>query len=203
MKLADRTQALIDSVEVYRSERCVALLEPARAEARAVLRAALAEARRRVTTAIDEERKRMRREVGAVEASLATERRLVAQQRAVRQLARAWTALRAALEVRWADPSARHVWVASHLARAVECLAHDAEWRIRYHPAWQEDERRRASLELQGLGIRVVLEPDAAIVAGFVVTCGHNLLDATVEGLLADRAAIEGHLLQALEESQG
>lgn len=201
MNLADRTQALIDSVEQYRAERCVALLEPARAEARTIVRSALADARRRVSTAIDEERRRLRRDVGAVEASLATERRLVAQQRAVRQLGRAWTALRAALSARWADPAARRAWVASHLARGIDCLAHDAAWQVRHHAAWPEDERRAAAAELQQRGIRVAFEPDASIAAGFSVTCGHNVLDATLDGLLGDRAAIEGRLLQALEEA--
>lgn len=201
MKLADRTRALIDAVEQYRGERCIALLEPARAEARTIARSALADARRRVTTAIDEERKRLRREVGAVQASLATDRRLVAQRRAVRQLGHAWTALRAALEARWADPATRRLWVASHLARGIACLASDAEWRIRHNAAWHEDERRVALLDLQARGIRVVAETDPAIAAGFVVTCGHNVLDATLDGLVADRAAIEGRLLQALEET--
>lgn len=201
MKLADRTRALVDSVEQYRAERCAALLDPARAEARTIVRGALADARRRVTTAIDEERRRLRRDVGAVEATLATERRLVAQQRAVRQLGRAWTALRAALAARWADPSSRRAWVAAHLARGIDCLAHDAEWRIRHHESWNEGERKAATADLQARGIRVVFEPDASIAAGFVVTCGHNVLDASLDGLLADRASIEGRLLQALEET--
>ena len=201
MKLAERTDALLAAVEQYRAQRCAALLDPARAEARAVLKAALADARRRVTTAIDEERRRLRHEVGAVEASLSTERRLVAQQRAVRQLGRAWTALRARLIARWTDAPTRRVWVEAHLARAVDCLAHDTGWRIRHHPAWQEDERRAAAGRLAARGIRAVFEPDASIAAGFVAACGHNVLDASLDGLLADRAALEGRLLQALEEN--
>ena len=200
MTLAERTAALIATVEQYRAERCAALLEPARAEARTIVKGALGDARRRVTTAIDEERKRMRRDVGAVEASLATERRLVAQQRAVRQLGRAWTALRAALTKRWSEPAARAAWVDAHLARAIECLAHDAEWRIRHHAAWQDDERRAAAEALRSRGIQAVFETDPALVAGFVVSCGHNVLDASLDGLLADRAGIEGRLLQRLED---
>jgi hypothetical protein len=45
-----------------------------------------------------------------------------------------------------------------------------------------------------------VFEHDPAIAAGFVVTCGHNVLDASLDGLLADRPALEGRLLQGLEE---
>jgi hypothetical protein len=201
MNLAERASALIASVEQYRLERCAALLEPACAEARTVVKAALADARRRVTTAIDEERKRLRRDVSAVEASLATERRLVAQQRAVRQLGLAWGALRKGLAARWGDPAARSAWVEAHLARGLECLAHDAEWRIRHHAAWRDDERRSAAGRLQARGIRTAFDEDPALAAGFVVTCGHNVLDASLDGLLADRPGIEGRLLQALEEA--
>jgi len=201
MNLAERTSALVATVDEYRLERCAALLEPARADARAIVKAALGDARRRVTTAIDEERKRLRRDVAAVEASLATERRLVAQQRAVRQLGLAWTALRAALAERWNLPTARAAWVEAHLARGVECLAPDVEWNVRHHAAWAEDERMRARAALGARGIRVRFEEDASLAAGFVVTCGHNVLDASLEGLVADRAAIEGRLLQRLEEA--
>jgi hypothetical protein len=200
MKLADRTSALIASVDQFRAERCAALLEPAVAEARAVVKAALVDARRRVATAIDEERKRLRRDVGAVESSVATERRLSAQQRAVQQLGIAWDALRSALSERWTEPDARRRWVESHLVRARECLAHDSEWRIRHHDAWTGDERRTAARQLQSHGVRAVFEHDPAIAAGFVVACGHNVLDASLDGLLADRAALEGRLLQGLEE---
>lgn len=200
MTLAERTSALIATVEQYRAERCAELLQPAVAEARTIVKGALSDARRRVTTAIDEERTRLRRDVGAVEASLATERRLVAQQRAVRQLGRAWTSLRTALTKRWSEPAARRGWVEAHLDRAIACLAHDAEWRIRHHAAWHDDERRAASASLRTRGIGVAFEHDPALAAGFVVTCGHNVLDASLDGLLADRAGIEGSLLQRLED---
>ena len=88
MRLEQRTTALLDLVEQYRSRRCADLLDPARAEARETVRAAIADARRRVSTAIAEERKRFDAEVGAVEAALATDRRLSAQRHAVRTAGR-------------------------------------------------------------------------------------------------------------------
>jgi F0F1-type ATP synthase membrane subunit b/b' len=200
MNLAERTSALLATLEQYRVERCAALLEPAHAEARSIIKAALADARRRVTTAIDEERRRLRREVGAVEASLATERRQIAQQRAVRQLGRAWTALRDALVARWADPATRRRWIDAHLNRAFECLDCGTQWRVAYHEAWTAAERKQFAELLRARGVTAVFEPDARLAAGFIITCGHNVLDASLGGLLADRAAIEGRLLQHLEE---
>ena len=43
--------------------------------------------------------------------------------------------------------------------------------------------------------------PDESIRAGLAVRAGNNVLDATLEGLLADRAATEGRLLAHLEGS--
>ncbi len=201
MNLVERTAAMIATVDQYRLERSAALLEPARAEARAIVKAALADARRRVRTAIDEERKRLRREVAAVEASLATERRLVAQQRAVRQLGLAWSALRTALAARWNDPATRAAWADQYVARGLECLAPDGDWRIRYSPAWTEDERDCTRVRLQARGIHVIFEEDRSLAAGFVIVCGYNVLDASLDGLLAERSTIEGRLLQRLEEA--
>jgi F0F1-type ATP synthase membrane subunit b/b' len=200
MNLVERTSALLATVEQYRAERCAALLEPAESEARSIIKAALADARRRVTTAIDEERKRLRREVGAVEASLATERRQIAQQHAVRQLGRAWTALHEALSARWTDRAARRRWVDAHLNRAFECLDCDTQWSVAYHEAWPASERTELAELLRSRGVTAVFEPDSRLAAGFIITCGHNVLDASLGGLLADRAAIEGRLLQHLEE---
>jgi vacuolar-type H+-ATPase subunit E/Vma4 len=201
MNLRERTQALLAVVDEYRRRRCAELLGPADAQARAIVREALTEARRRVRTAIAEERQRVAAEVAAAEARLATERRLAAQRRATRMLALAWDRLRGELLRRWRDPDARARWVRSHLARAVQALPAIA-WTIRCAPDWPASERDIALNELAAHGLRDVrIEPDATIAAGFRVQAGHNVLDATLEGLLADRTAIEGQLLELMEAS--
>jgi hypothetical protein len=202
MNLAERTDALLALVEQYRADRCVALQQPADAEARKLVRAALADGRRRVDTAIAEERKRLRGVVGALEAALHTERRLVAQQHEVRLLVKAWDDLRTALVARWADPQQRARWVESHLARARTAFAGDDQrWHIRHHTAWSAGERQAAATGLEKLGLAVDFEEDSQIGAGFIVACGHNVLDASLDGLLAERAPLEGRLLQLLAEN--
>jgi hypothetical protein len=47
--------------------------------------------------------------------------------------------------------------------------------------------------------VAFVAEP--SIAAGFRVRAGHNTLDATLDGLLADRKAIEGRLLHRVEQA--
>lgn len=201
MNLQQRTAALLDLVEQYKARRCAELLEPAQAEARAAIRAALSEARRRVSTAIAEERKRRALEVGAVEAALATDRRLAAQRHAVHLLSGAWRELRTRLIARWAAAPTRAQWVETHLQRALRAVPTGAGWRIEYHPLWTESERAHALERLKAGGVDTVRFVEAAdIVAGFRIVGGHNVLDATLDGLLADRTQLEGGLLQHLQQ---
>ena len=202
MNLEQRTAALLELVEHYRVRRFAELLEPAQAEARQVVRAALAEARRRVHTAIVEERKRYAIEVGAVEAALATERRLSHQHHAVQLLNTAWHELRARLMARWAAAPTRSQWVRAYLRRALRSVpCAGGGWRIQTHPAWNDGERAHWVEQLRIDGVpQVGFEPGPAISAGFRVVSGNNILDATIEGLLADRAQLEGRLLHYLQQ---
>jgi hypothetical protein len=201
MKLAERTDALLVVVEDHRRQRCAALLEPARVEAQAQLRAALEDAHRRVRTALAEERSRFKTEVGAVEAALATERRLVAQHHAVRTLQTGWQLLRESLVERWRDAGQRERWVAAHLQRAAAALAGRGDtWQVAFEPGWTAAEREAARRRLELRGVTLQCEPNAALIAGIVISCGHNVLDASLDGLLADRPAIEGRLLQLMQE---
>jgi hypothetical protein len=201
MNLAQRTEALLAVVERYRADRCIAVLEPADAETRRLLRTALADGRRRVATAIAEERKRLGSVIGALEAALQTDRRLSSQRHEVRLLARAWQNLQSALAARWIDAESRQRWIEAHLGRARAAFARDpGRWLIRHHGAWTADERQAACARLKREAIDADFVEDAQIGAGFVVVRGNNVLDASLDGLLADRAMLEGRLLQLLEE---
>ena len=204
MNLEQRTSALLELVEQYRARRFAELLEPARAEARQVVRAALAEARRRVHTAIVEERKRYAVEVSAVEAALATDRRLFQQRHAVQLLDTAWHDLRARLVARWDAAPSRAQWVRAYLQRALRSVpCASGGWRIQTHPAWSDDERARWLEQLRIDGVaQVAFETAGAISAGFRVVSGNNILDATIEGLLADRTQLEGKLRHYLQQEQ-
>lgn len=202
MDLERRTQALLALVDDYRRRRGDELLAPARADARAAVKAALAEARRRVRTAIAEERKRWSAQIGAAEAALATDRRLASQRHAVHLLATAWQVLRSRLLAQWRDAGGRARWIDTHLQRALQSVPHAGDWRIEHAPDLPADERARCDAVLRAAGIGAAFEPAPAIDAGFRVVNGHNELDATLDGLLADRAALEGRLLYYLDEPQ-
>jgi hypothetical protein len=203
MKLAERTDALLAVVEDHRRKRCAALLEPAYEEAHNQLIAALDDAHRRVRTALAEERARLNAEVGAVEAALATERRLVAQRQAVHTLERGWRLLRELLLERWLDPLQRQRWVMSQLMRAADALSGRGDtWQVAYAAAWTDSERAAVQQAFSRRGVNLQCAPRRTLVAGLIVTCGHNVLDASLDGLLADQLAIEGRLLQLMQAPQ-
>ena len=201
MNLHERTSALLAVVDEYRSRRCAELIDPAQQQASAIRREALRAARSRVRTAIAEARARIASEIGAAEARLATERRLLAQRRAAATLAQARAPLRAALRTRWQAPETRARWIESHLARALRTLP-PAEWEIQHPPDWPGAERAATAARLQAQGIRTRFVASSAIDAGLRVIAGHNALDFTLAGLLAERAAIDGRLLQLLSEAR-
>lgn len=200
MNLEQRTHALLAVVDAYQRRRCAELIEPAREQARTLRREALRAAHERVRKAIEEARKRLATEIGAGEARLATAQRLHAQRRAAATLAQAWAPLRAALRRRWLDAPTRLRWVESHLERALRALPHTA-WEIQHPRDWNEAERGSVAARLAAHGIEVAFTAQPSIEAGLRVIAGNNALDCTLDGLLAERAAIEGRLLQLLAEA--
>jgi hypothetical protein len=200
LSLEQRTAALLALVEAFRQKRCAELLDPARSQARGLLRAARSEGRQRVRTTIGEARQRLASEVGAAQARLATERRLVEQRRTVRLLQQAWAALREALRKRWRDAPTRARWLDAHLARALRALPAD-RWRIEFAAGWAEDEREAFATRLAAAGVAAVTwQARDDIDGGVRIRAGNNVVDATIDGLLSDRAAIEGRLLDLLQE---
>lgn len=198
LTLAQRTSALLDLVEQYRQARSAEILDPARAQARELVRSARAEGRRRVHTAVAEARSRIAAEVGAAQARLATERRLADQKQAVCLLAQAWSALHDEMLARWRNPLARRLWCEAHLARAHSALA-DKGWRIEYAADLPEQERDALAEQLRADCVaEAAWQPCEDIAAGLRVRAGSNLVDATIDGLLDDRSALEGRLLEAL-----
>jgi len=221
LTLEKRTAALLALVEEFRSRRCAELLDPARSQARALLRNARAEGRQRVHTAIGEARQRLAGEVGAAQARLATERRLAEQRHAVLVLQQAWSVLREALRARWRDADARRQWLDAHLARALRVLPRErpaaaealapaggdgppgeggtAMWQVEYAADWPAAERESFAARITAAGVATASwQARGDIDGGVRIRAGNNVVDATIDGLLADRAALEGRLLDLL-----
>ena len=202
MSIETRLDALLRLIEQYRDEHCARHRESAERDAAALVSSAWRGARERTRGVLEAERSRHAASVAREEAGLAIERRL-AHQRGVRfALAQAWPRLETVLMQRWSDPAARRTWIEHHLESAVRLIAADA-WAIEHSPDWGDEERGWISAWLDSHAPCVTtFSADAAIAVGFRVRAGHNLFDATLEGLLSDRVLIEGRLLDAMETSE-
>ncbi|MDD5176164.1 MAG: hypothetical protein PHQ05_07070 [Sterolibacterium sp.] len=198
MKLEQKTLDLLKIAEDYRAEHCQALLAQASAESRAILKAAHAAARSDLRAMLAPEHERLAAEIAVAEAKLITMRRMREQGRLVAVLKQAWPRLGQALRERWETPAGHAAWVEHHLSIAL--LAFPAKgWVIRHPEHWPVLACEQASQWLQAHGIDDArFETEPGLSAGIRVVCGLNLLDASLDGLLADRAQIEGRLLYYL-----
>ncbi len=200
LTLEQRTAALLDLVEQFRARRRAELIDPAQEQARSLLRSARAEGRQRVHTTIAEARQRLASEVGAAQARLATDRRLAEQRRAVRVLQEGWSALREALRARWHDANARGLWLDAHLSRALRVLPKD-RWQVEFAAGWARAERESFAERVAAEGVAgASWQARDDIDGGVRIRAGNNVVDATIDGLLADRAALEGRLLDLLQD---
>ena len=201
MTLAKRTQALLDLVEDDRRTQCAAIIAGAEQQAAAALAQARAEARARLREAFAEERARAQARVAAARAELQTRRRLHEQEQASAWLALGWQRLLPALQQRWADGATRRLWVVAALAEAGRVLA-PGGWHIVHAPGWPVAEREAVASRLQGQATPAPsFSEDADLQAGLRVLANHNVVDATLAGLTADREAIGAGLLGELGAS--
>jgi hypothetical protein len=154
-----------------------------------------------VRQAFDEQRLRRRERIAAAQARLATQRRLQEQQRTAALLRLAWEQLPGELGALWQQPETRATWVGAVLAAARPRLP-PGPWRIVHAAEWPEGERQLLA-QTPGTVSEVAprFEVDPTIVAGLKVVSGGNVIDGTLEGLLADRADFEARLLRGLEPS--
>jgi hypothetical protein len=202
MTVDRQTQALLALVEADRAKKCDAIIKEARARAAALLDEAHADARRRMRAMFREEHERTDERVAAAEANLQTRERLALQRRAAALLAESWRRLPAELVRRWREPEARREWVGSVIASAREVLPRDG-WTITHAPDWPAPERAALAHELAAvLPAPPQFIADPKIAAGLKVGARGNVIDSTLAGLLADRAAIGGELLRALEATE-
>ncbi len=96
-------------------------------------------------------------------------------------------------------PAARGLPASSSSARAT---LPTSAWRIAHAPDWPAPERDALGRELAAtLGTSPVFVPDPRIRAGLKIAANGNIVDGTLEGLLADRAEIGASLLHLLEDA--
>jgi len=152
-----------------------------------------------VLLALAGEREQHAGAVAQAQAKLVTRRREHRQRRIVAALGEAWPRLEHALCERWQSPAGCACWIEHHLEVAKTVLPPNA-WTIVHPPHWPDAEQAQAWLQANGIE-GASFAPDAALRAGIRIVAGPNTLDASLDGLLADRAAIEGRLLHYLADA--
>jgi hypothetical protein len=202
MSLERNTQALIDLVQRAAASRRAELIGVAQSQANALLREAREEARRKMRRAFDDERRRARERLAAAQAMLETRRRLALQRRNGALLATGWQVLPDALVDRWLQQAARAAWVACALTAARQALPKRG-WRIVHPPAWPVAEREAlVETVAHETGVAPALHTDPDLRAGIAIVADGTTVDATLAGLVADRAEIGASLLQRLDEQE-
>ncbi len=194
-----QVSSVLAALKAQQDRRCREIESAVSRKAEQLLSESRDRMRKRVHKAVIEERQR--RETALLDARHrieTAERRRV--QRHYREFLQDATPMLAAeLEQRWRDDESRRSWCEMVIGEAAERLAGDP-WTVEHPGDWSgEDakwlERTFADRELP----QPALREDAAIAAGLRIRLSSACLDATMDGLLADRRAVEGLLLAAWE----
>lgn len=196
---AAQSDALLREIRRQTREESRAVAAAAEQEARAILAQAHADARRRMHEAVVALRREARRRTVRAEAQAETEARRHMHRRADEAIGAAWPLLEQALTVRWRDTSGRRSWIEAVARTAAERLR-PGPWTIEHPSDWSAEERdafRRIVADVADP--ELTFTADAALAAGLRIHAGHAVLDATVPGLLADRAAVAAELLAEVE----
>jgi len=190
-----QVNALLGLVTQRREQRTRDIRSQSDAQVEEILRAARAEARESLHQAVGRERARMSQGLRQAQARAELETRQRAQRETLTLLQHMWQRIGATLEARWREKQGRGVWLAAALQDAAQLLGGRA-WRIE-HPAGLALEERQRALTQAGAGGDQDVEwhPEPQLRVGLRVRTSGACLDATIEGLLVDREAVEALFL--------
>lgn len=185
--------ALLSRVHRVRDERVGELRAASASQLGSVADGARAEARRLLRAASRAKRERIRERCREALAELDAERRRHDFEVDRGVIDAALAALPEALERRWRDAAARRSWCANAMAIAAARLV-ERDWRIAVAGEPGEAERTALVADAAAHGARAEVAAGAAR-AGLKIAAGPSVVDATVDGLIADREAIAARLL--------
>ncbi len=197
-----QVRSVLDALRAQRDGRCREIQTAADRRAEQLLADSRRRVRERVHRAVVEERRR--RETALLDARhrIETARRKEMQAHYRDILQEAAPLLNAELERRWRDTVARRDWCATAIGEASDRLP-CVRWTVEHPADWTADDGQWLAQAFDGRGLP---QPesceDAAIPAGLRIRLGAACLDATLEGLLANRPAVEARLLAAWERQQ-
>ena len=194
-----QVQSVLDALRAQQDRRSREIESAAARKAEELLAESRQRMRERAHRAVVEERQR--RETALLDArhrmETASRRRVQEHYRTF--LHEAMPLLTAELENRWREEAARRSWCEMLIDEATERLPRE-RWTVEHPGDWSG--RDTEWLE-QAFAARKFPAPelreDGDIVAGLRIRLGPACLDATLAGLMANRHAVEAHLLAAWE----
>jgi hypothetical protein len=203
MNLDERRKALLKLVAEYREQECRGILDTARQDAAELMRQSFRKERAQLHNRVVAERSRARSLIQAARAERVTQDRWSGERMSLELLEHAEPLLKERLLARWRVPEQRKRWVTYYLHQAREQLPR-VRWTVRHAPEWREEERQGIVAELtKHLAQRPRFQREGGIVAGLIVESGGAVLDASLEGLLQDRARVESRLLALVARRNG
>lgn len=194
-----QVRSVIDALRAQQQRRCREIDIDASRKAEQLLADSRRRMRERVHKAIVEERQR--RETALLDSRhrIETAGRRRVQQHYREFLHQAMPLLQDELENRWREAETRRAWCEMLIGEAADGLP-PAAWTVEHPAGWSADDTRWLQQAFTARGLpKPELRQDTGIAAGLRVRLGAACLDATLDGLVGKRHAVEACLLAAWE----
>lgn len=190
---------LLGVVVESREQRCKQVREKACEKAQAIIDQAYGRSRARLHSHVIALREKYRVRVSSARARNQTLLRQQHQKDNRAVLDVAWLMLRESMLEQWQAPKSRRGWLAAAIAQASTTLRGHG-WHVEHPPGLDEDELkqiRRQLASVAGKGHKMAAKQD--IEAGIRIISHGTVIDATLQGLLANRARIEAELIARIK----
>ena len=190
-----QAKSLIDEINARTQRQSDDVLSESRTEAATIIKTAHRDARARLHNVVRRLRKSRETSLSREKARLELERILHHQKEDAQLLARGMPLVENAMRRRWEDSSARQIWIIHALEIALTFLA-AGNWQIYLPPTIHEDEFSRICSGVDIVdSITLDLVSDREIKTVLRIEMDDAVVDATLEGLLADTETIKAMLL--------
>jgi hypothetical protein len=193
--VAAQLESLLRIIESHRDTHCREAIESAERRAREIKHSARHEARLRMGEAIRQQRARGHQRIETYRAQVQTRIRRHEHTIALSMLERCRENLGRALQARWQDREARAEWIEALIEQGRATLPRQP-WRVEHPEGW---DRAELTPWVATVRTHAGAEPEfvsqSGIVAGLRLVVGKARLDGTLDGLVADREAIEAQLM--------
>ena len=191
---------LLGVVFESRDKRCQQVRDDAQQQARSIVRLAHSKGRVRMHHHIDALREKYRVRVTAAIARNQTLLRRQHQKEDRAMLELAWPLLREAMLALWDDTVSRHKWLDAAIASASAGLREHG-WRIEHPAGLSDGDIKRINLASgheKGRGLELSACGD--IEAGIRIIARGTVIDATLNGLLQQKTAIEARMIARIRQ---